>query len=288
MNRTIGENSFLSKTLDDLHEAALQIFFDILDAQGKSSLRFLHPPEANLSVPISIVNSALNLRELMMVYETSLLGDEDELQKVDDFRRILSVSVEPSLEACQKMVDLNSSKDASKDEWANHVFLLNCFAYIQENLLPFSFAKEKTDQLSGLLETHVNQLTELHYRYLLKDSGLSNIVATIEIYDGNNPLSLTEAGSPDSIAKALSKFADFLKGLDVVSSPRLLLLSAPRLSDVIHQDSLRKICFAYGSVCEAVQNRDNKYEFAGTLLGSHRPFGQMSTLRQLLGITQED
>jgi hypothetical protein len=75
----------------------------------------------------------MNLRELMLVYETSLIGDEDETQKIGDFRRILSVSVDPIVEACHRMADLNSSKDASKDDWANHVFLLNCFSYIQVN-----------------------------------------------------------------------------------------------------------------------------------------------------------
>ena len=71
------------------------------------------------------------LRELMMVHETSLLGEEGDAEKLDDFNQILSASVDPALEVCYKMVELNSSKDASKDEWANHVFLLNGFSYIQ-------------------------------------------------------------------------------------------------------------------------------------------------------------
>lgn len=67
----------------------------------------------------------------MTVYETSLLGDEDMQQKIEDFDKILSSCIDPSLEACQKMADLNSSKDVSKDDWANHVFLLNCFSYVE-------------------------------------------------------------------------------------------------------------------------------------------------------------
>jgi conserved oligomeric Golgi complex subunit 6 len=95
----------------------------------------LQPPEPNLSIPIPVINSIQNLRELMTVYEISLLGGEDEDQKVEDFRRILSASIDPSLEACRKMVELNSSKDAAKDDWANQVFLLNCFSYIQVRAL---------------------------------------------------------------------------------------------------------------------------------------------------------
>ena len=91
----------------------------------------MQPPEPNLSVPIHVITAVQNLRELMTVYETSLLGDEDVEQKIEDFGRILTSCIDPSLEACQKMADLNSSKDASKDDWANHVFLLNCFSYVE-------------------------------------------------------------------------------------------------------------------------------------------------------------
>ena len=44
---------------------------------------------------------------------------------------------------------------------------------------------------------------------------------------------------------------------------------------------------AYGKVCDAVRKSQNRYEFAGTLLGSRRPFGEMRVLWQVLGIDPE-
>ena len=137
----------------------------------------------------------------------------------------------------------------------------------------------------------------------MSESGLSDVIGAIEsnkddvsvfgevlsqlIKHNQSPLSLSEAASPNMLSKSLSKFAKFLKGLDVISSPRLILLSAHRLPGIIHQEALLRLCIAYGKVCEAVTDPNNKYEFVGTLLGSHQPFGQISTLRQLLGLSQD-
>ena len=101
------------------------------------------------------------------------------------------------------------------------------------------------------------------------------------------PLSLTDAGSPAVVANALSDFAVFLKNVDVIASPRLTLLTAPRLSGIIYQDALQRLCISYGTICEVIKDPHNKYEFAGTLLGRHRPFGQITTLKQLLGLSQD-
>lgn len=41
-------------------------------------------------------------------------------------------------------------------------------------------------------------------------------------------------------------------------------------------------------VCDAVRNSENRYEFASTLLGSRRPFGDTRVLWQVLGVDEED
>ena len=41
-------------------------------------------------------------------------------------------------------------------------------------------------------------------------------------------------------------------------------------------------------VCDAVREPKNRYEFASTLLGGQRPFGQMGVLWQVWGIEQDE
>lgn len=75
--------------------------------------------------------------------------------------------------------------------------------------------------------------------------------------------------------------------LDPSSTPRLSLLSIPRLSSLIHRTVLERVGRAYGKICEAVKDAENRYESPTTLLGTRRPFGQMAVLWQVLGIEED-
>jgi hypothetical protein len=86
------------------------------------------------------------------------------------------------------------------------------------------------------------------------------------------------------VSSALRKFDSFLSTLDVLSSPSLVLLTVPRLATLIHRSALKRIGLAYNRICDEVKNPQNKYEFATTLLGSQRPFGQMNVLWQVFGV----
>lgn len=105
-----------------------------------------------------------------------------------------------------------------------------------------------------------------------------------EVFSAQAPLSHLPSASSQEMSATLRTFDSFLSTLDVLSSPRLALLTVPRLATLIHRSALKKIGHAYGRVCDEVRKPKNKYEFATTLLGSQRPFGQMNVLWQVLGV----
>ena len=102
------------------------------------------------------------------------------------------------------------------------------------------------------------------------------------------PLSRLPPASSQAVSSALGEFDRFLSTLDVSSSPRLGSLTVSRLASSIHSDAIHKIGLAYNRVCDAVRKPENRYEFAGTLLGSRRPFGDMRVLWQVLGIDDSE
>ncbi|KAF8583843.1 oligomeric complex COG6 [Ramaria rubella] len=281
MRRTIGEEALLSRSLKEITDLAYQTFFDAIEAQGRSLLRFLHPPEADLAAPIALRDSCQVLREIMSVYDSSVLGDEDAEEQRRGFKQILDAAVAPSLEMCRRMADMNS-KDTTG--WERSVFLINCIDYLQSTMQPFAFTNERIEELEVLLQSHVKLLTEEHYRRLLQASGLSSLIETIETQDDHVALSHLSITSSHEMSSALRKFDSFLSTLDVLSSPRLTLLTVPRLATLIHRSALKKIAETYNRICDEVRKPENKYEFATTLLGSQRPFGQMSVLWQVLGV----
>ncbi|KAG9015159.1 Golgi transport complex subunit 6 [Tulasnella sp. JGI-2019a] len=282
--RTIGDDAILSQTLKQITDAAYRVFFDTIDAQGRSLLRFLHPPDADLLPPLTLRDASQVLREIMAVYESSLLGDEDPVERESAFSQILEASVDPAMEMCQRMSEMRREMSS----WDRAVFLINCTTYMQNMLQTFSFTGSHVSLLQKEVDRRVKTLVTEHYAAFLHGSGLKPLIDAIDTKPVDTPLSRLPNASSQAVSTALTQFDTFLSNLDVSSSPRLSLMSVPRLASSIHGDAIKRIGVAYGRVCDAVRKPENKYEFAGTLLGSRRPFGDMRVLWQVLGVDEVD
>ena len=90
----------------------------------------IQPPDADLAAPLALRDSCQVLREIMSVYESSVLGDENPEEQRRGFKQILDAAVDPALEMCRRMADMNN-KDATG--WNRSVFLINCLDYLQVN-----------------------------------------------------------------------------------------------------------------------------------------------------------
>ena len=93
---------------------------------------------------------------------------------------------------------------------------------------------------------------------------------------------------PDQLSAALRAFADWLSSPDVVHSSRLSPLLDQRLADRVHHAALRKVASTYDRICQEVRKPENKYEAANTILGNQRPFGSLTTLRQVFGVSEDE
>lgn len=67
----------------------------------------------------------------MVVYESSLLGDEKPAERDAGFKRILDVMVDPAVEMCSAA---SEEKQRMRARWDKHVFVLNCLTYLQVSL----------------------------------------------------------------------------------------------------------------------------------------------------------
>jgi len=68
------------------------------------------------------------------------------------------------------------------------------------------------------------------------------------------------------LTASLTQFSQFLTSLDVLTTPRLALLSSSKLAEKVHRSALYRISQAYGEVCDRVLDKKEGYEFAETLL----------------------
>ena len=64
----------------------------------------------------------------MAVYQSSLLGDEDETTRVSGFRKELDIMVDPVLEI---IVAVSEDKRRHRPRWDQPVYVLNSLTYLQ-------------------------------------------------------------------------------------------------------------------------------------------------------------
>lgn len=83
------------------------------------------------------------------------------------------------------------------------------------------------------------------------------------------PLSRLPGAEPKAITQAMKTFDGFLTSLDILTSPRLSLLTSARIASDIHRFALENIAKDYDRIYAAVMDKDNKYEFPSTLLSRH-------------------
>jgi conserved oligomeric Golgi complex subunit 6 len=81
----------------------------------------------SLNPPLAILDHALILREIMTVYQSSLLGEEDKAAKVAGFEKILDIMVDPAVEM---IASTSEEKKRLRPRWDQAVYVLNCLCYL--------------------------------------------------------------------------------------------------------------------------------------------------------------
>ena len=135
-------------------------------------LRFLHvslplevrrhftdaqPPDATLTPPLALRDACQILREIIQVYDTSLVDPADRSTS-STFAVLLGKAIDPSVEMCERMAELR--KGATN--WDKDIFLINCLGYLQQTLNNVPFTTERTSELEKKIQTHVESMTYEH------------------------------------------------------------------------------------------------------------------------------
>ncbi|EMD38160.1 hypothetical protein CERSUDRAFT_113315 [Gelatoporia subvermispora B] len=281
MQRTVGEEAVLSRTLQELTDVAYKVFYDAIDALGRALRRVpLDLDDTSVSAPLAILDHAQVLREIMAVYESSL-GDESAEEQAAGFRAILDRLVDPVLEMVPAAAE---TKQRQRPRWDGTVFVLNTLEYVLGVLEPYAWTGEKQDVIREQVAHVVARLTEEHYSALLRDAGLEGITVALDSRRPDEPLSRVPATEAPRVQEALRAFSEWLSSPGVVHAKRLDALESRRAAAEVHQAALGRVAGAYGRLCEEVRRTENRYEAGATLLGSARPFGQVHLLWQIFGL----
>jgi hypothetical protein len=129
---------------------AYKVFYDSIEAQSRALLRvsLVRPSpsfpllysskltttahqdldDPSLTPPLPILDQAQILKEVMSVYQSSLLGDEGEQERTTGFQKVLDVIVDPLVESCIAKAE---EKKRARAKWDRAVYVLNCLCFVQ-------------------------------------------------------------------------------------------------------------------------------------------------------------
>ena len=86
----------------------------------------LDDPE--VTPPLAIQDHGQVLREIMIVYESSLLEGETPEQQASGAKQIIDSMVDPAVEMC---LTASEEKHKLRQKWDYRVFVLNCLTYVK-------------------------------------------------------------------------------------------------------------------------------------------------------------
>lgn len=122
------------------------------------------PPDATLSPPLALRDACQILREIIAVYDTSLVDAEE---RETDFAKLLDAAVDPAVEMCERMADLRKNTGNTGSTWDRDVFLVNCLEYLQHTLESYAFTAPRVRKLQASVQEHVDSMTFEHVSCVL-------------------------------------------------------------------------------------------------------------------------
>jgi conserved oligomeric Golgi complex subunit 6 len=221
MQRTIGYEALLTKTLHEITEVSYHVFQTSIEAHSKGLAEIplvSHTPlfyaididlsqdldDTSLTPPHFILDHAQVLREVMNVYQSSLLEDSQYQTAEDDtsapgsttisFEKILDIVIDPVVLAC---ISKSEEKMRLRPKWDGKIYTINCLTYLlvrplaalvrdcanvglQSLLEPYSFTKGKQGTLNQVIGYRVTELIEGHFTDLMTEAGLLSVYVTVK------------------------------------------------------------------------------------------------------------
>jgi len=84
--------------------------------------------DLEVAPPLVIQDHGQVLREIMVVYESSLLEGETPEQQASGAKQIMDSMVDPAIEMC---LTASEEKHKLRQKWDYRVFVLNCLTYVK-------------------------------------------------------------------------------------------------------------------------------------------------------------
>ncbi|KAI8337720.1 oligomeric Golgi complex subunit 6-like protein [Chlamydoabsidia padenii] len=254
MGRLLRKNSSLAKTLYENTDMAYKYFFETLNAQSQRLLQNVVAPSKDLTVAPVVRDMALQLKEILASYDSSLVMATQATEGLHKFNfgEILDAIIEPLLQMCESSVEKFNQVD-------QHIYMINCIHHIQSTMNTYNFTDKKQQALGEQVGERLGLLATGQCRDLLQQSGLAKIDEALKTKDEKTPLSSLPGMNTQSLTHTLSKLDSFLVMASADVSPQLQRLATTEHCQQIQDKAIHLLLDTYRRISEAVQDPANNY-----------------------------
>ncbi|KAI9090303.1 oligomeric Golgi complex subunit 6, partial [Phlyctochytrium arcticum] len=235
----LGPDAQLTRTVNDLTETAYKYFFETLNTNASQLLRFVQTPGADLLPPQAVRDTVLQLREIMAIYDESIVSTE---KSETDFAAILSALLDPLMQMCVLGA-------ASLPTFDNAIYIINCLHHIQSALNLYSFTETQSLAIDRQIDSQVDVLVSEEYANVLNISGLHPLTQL-------DPKDYTAA----ALQEAFSYLDKFLYEANMEVSHLLGKLTRRALASIITQRAFRLFVQAYAQVYERIASVADQHD----------------------------
>ncbi|KAI7873950.1 oligomeric Golgi complex subunit 6 [Mucor mucedo] len=259
--KLMRKSATLEKVLYEMTELAYKYFFKTLNAQAERLMQSTEPPSRSLSIAPTVRDMTIQLKEILASYDSSLIVATNNTEGFPefDFAETLDAIIEPLLNTCELSVSRMNKIDQD-------IYMVNCLYHINNVMVPYSFTKQKRENVTARMNDLLSEMASEEYQQLLKQAGLTQITEAISTKDPKTPLSSLPNMDAESLTNAMAKFDSFLVLMSADVSPQLEKLSSTQHCQQVQSGAIRLLLDTYREISRQIQDPNNGYENPDAIL----------------------
>ncbi|EKG17610.1 Conserved oligomeric complex COG6 [Macrophomina phaseolina MS6] len=250
-SKLVGTYSPILDVLATLEESALRQFRANMRDHVASVQSDLAVAPVDLAPPDFLEEALEMLKALLKSYDSSMAALDN---RENGFQPVLVEALDPFLNGCNNLYKRLQEPD-------NDVFALNCLLAAQSALTPFSFVKERVEEMEDTVKMHKSNLTASQHRYFLHTSGLYPLKAVLsELSDSEEDLkSIPDLPQfkPETLVNARGQLDDFLPSALMDAMDNIKKLRNTKMVQEITEAAAEKFCEDFEFVESRILAADN-------------------------------
>jgi len=234
--RLLGSDSEVLELFNTLEGSAMRQFRANMRDHVAAVQNDLAVAPADLSPPDFLDEALQMIRILAKSYDTSIAAVDS---RANGFESVLAEALDPFISGCENLCKGLQAPDGD-------IFAINCLVAVKNVLVPYSFAKDRVQEMDDTITEHIAKLVDYQHQYLGHTSGLNTLlVALSDVTDSTESLKTIpelDAFKPDALVATSQELDEFLPSALMDAAENLKRLGNSKTVQDITEEAARMFC----------------------------------------------